>query len=91
MGHSPHNSKRAKKEVLEMSDDDLTWAVEASAAQIALMWMVHQWEPTIDGPNKPLDLQIIHFSAHALSEMCAAYPILNNATEELRWLPISKV
>jgi hypothetical protein len=73
-----------------MSDDDLTWAVEASAAQIALMWMVHQWEPTIDGPNKPLDLQIIHFSAHALSEMCAAYPILNNATEELRWLTYFK-
>ena len=68
-----------------MSDDDLTWAVKPSAAQIALMWMVHQWEPTIDGSNKPLDLQIINFSAHALSEMCAAYPILNNATEELRW------
>jgi len=39
-----------------MSDDDLTWAVEASAAQIALMWMVHQWEA--DEPNKPLDVQI---------------------------------
>jgi hypothetical protein len=58
-----------------MSDDDLTWAVEASAAQIALMWMVHQWEA--DEPNKPLDVQIINFSSHALSEMCAAYPILH--------------
>ena len=48
-----------------MSDDDLTWAVKASAAQIALMWMVHQWEPTIDGSNKPLDLQIINFSARS--------------------------
>jgi hypothetical protein len=88
MGHSPHNSKRAKKKVLGMSDDDLTWAVEASAAQIALMWMVHQWET--DKLNKPLDVQIINFSSHALSEMCAAYPILQNATEELRWLTYFK-
>jgi hypothetical protein len=51
--------KRAEKEVLEMSDDDLTWAVEAGAAQIALVWMVHQWES--DEPNKPLDVQIIKF------------------------------
>ena len=71
-----------------MSDDDLTWAVEASAAQIALMWMVHQWET--DEPNKPLDIQIINFSSHALIEMCAAYPILQNATEELRWLTYFK-
>jgi hypothetical protein len=39
-----------------MSDDDLTWAVEASAAQGALLWMVHQWE--CDEPNKSLDIQI---------------------------------
>ena len=42
-----------------MSADDLTWAVEASAAQITLMWMVHQWKSPIDGSSKPLDLQII--------------------------------
>jgi hypothetical protein len=48
------------------------------------MWMVHQWES--DEPNKPLDVQIENFSSHAPSEMCAAYPILRNATEELRWL-----
>jgi hypothetical protein len=77
-----------KKEVLEVSDDDLTWAVEAGAAQIALVWMVHQWES--DEPNKPLDVQIINFSSHALSEMRAAYPILQNATEELRWLTYFK-
>jgi hypothetical protein len=77
-----------KKEVVEMSDDDLTSAVQASVAQIALMWMVHQWEA--DEPNKPLDVQIINFSSHALSEMCAAYPILQNATEELRWLTYFK-
>jgi hypothetical protein len=77
-----------KKEVVEMSDDDLTWAVQASVAQIALMWTVHQWEA--DEPNKPLDVQIINFSSHALSEMCAAYPILQNATEELRWLTYFK-
>jgi hypothetical protein len=71
-----------------MSDDDLTWAVQASVAQIALMWMVHQWEA--DEPNKPLDVQIINFSSHALSEMWAAYPILQNATEELRWLTYFK-
>src|ERR1700736_6012076 len=71
-----------------MSDDDLTWAVQASVAQIALMWTVHQWEA--DEPNKPLDVQIINFSSHALSEMCAAYPILQNATEELRWLTYFK-
>jgi hypothetical protein len=71
-----------------MSDDDLTWAVEASAAQVALAWMVHQWEA--DEPNKSLDVQIINFSSHALSEMCAAYPILQNATEELRWLTYFK-
>jgi hypothetical protein len=71
-----------------MSDDDLTWAVEASAAQVALLWMVHQWE--CDEPNKSLDIQIINFSSCALSEMCAAYPILHNATEELRWLTYFK-
>jgi hypothetical protein len=71
-----------------MSDDDLTWAVQASVAQIALMWTVHQWEA--DETNKPLDVQIINFSSHALSEMCAAYPILQNATEELRWLTYFK-
>jgi|ERR1700730_3062662 len=71
-----------------MSDDDLTWAVEASAAQVALLWMVHQWE--CDEPNKSLDIQIINFSSYALSEMCAAYPILQNATEELRWLTYFK-
>jgi hypothetical protein len=69
-----------------MSDDDLTWAVEASAAQIALMWTVHQWEPTKDAPSKPLDLQIIHFSVHALGEVCNAHPILRHATEEVQWL-----
>jgi hypothetical protein len=73
-----------------MSDNDLTWAVEASAAQIALAWMVRQWERTIDGQNIPLDLQIINFSADALAEMCTAYPILGNATEELRWLTYFK-
>jgi hypothetical protein len=41
----------------KMSVDDLTWAVESSTALIALMWMVHQWEPTTDLSNKPLDLQ----------------------------------
>jgi hypothetical protein len=61
-----------------MSDDDLTWAVEASATQIALRWIVYQWKPAVDGSSKPLDLQIVHFSAQALSEMCAAYPILRN-------------
>jgi hypothetical protein len=80
--------KRAEKEVLEVSDDDLTWAVEASAAQIALVWMVHQWES--DEPNKPLDVQIINFSSRAFSEMRAAFPILQNATEELRWLTYFK-
>ena len=69
-----------------MSDDDLTWAVEASAAQIALRWMVLQWEPDVGGSSNPLELQIAHFSADALGEMCAAYPILRNATEKLRWL-----
>jgi hypothetical protein len=44
-----------------MSEDDLTWAHEASVAQIALMWMVYQWEA--DEPNKPLDVQIINFSS----------------------------
>jgi hypothetical protein len=73
-----------------MSGDDLTWAVEASASQIALMWMVHQWEPALDGSSKPLDLQIVHFSAQALSEMCAAYTILRNATAQLRWLTYFK-
>ena len=69
-----------------MSDNDLTWTVEAGAVRIALTWMVDQWERSIDGSNGPLDLQIIHFSGPALSEMCATYPILNNATEEFRWL-----
>jgi hypothetical protein len=69
-----------------MSDDDLTWAVEASATQIALRWIVHQWDPAFDGVGKPLDLQIFDFSAQALGEMCAAYPVLRNATDELRWL-----
>jgi hypothetical protein len=71
-----------------MSDDDLTWSVEACSAQIALVWMVHQWEPT--APNVPLDLQILHFSGHALREMRSAYPILQNATEEIRWLTYFK-
>jgi hypothetical protein len=44
--------KHAEKGGLDVSDYDLTWAVEASAAQIALVWMVHQWES--DAPNKPL-------------------------------------
>jgi hypothetical protein len=55
-----------------MSDDDLTWAVEASAAQIALMWMVHQWEA--DESNKPLDVQIINFSSHALRVRLIMFP-----------------
>jgi hypothetical protein len=71
-----------------MSDDDLTWAVDACAAQIALTWMVHQWEPA--APNKPLDLQIADFSARALREMGTAYPVLHNATEEIRWLTYFK-
>jgi hypothetical protein len=52
------------------------------------MWTVHQWEA--DEPNKPLDVQILKFSSRALSEIFAAYPILQNATEELRWLTYSK-
>jgi len=70
-----------------MSDDDLTWAVEASATQIAVRWIVYQWE---NGSSKALDLQIVHFSAQALGEMCAAYPILRSATEELLWLTYFK-
>jgi hypothetical protein len=74
-----------------MSDDDLTWAVEASAAQIALRWIVLQWEPRpFDRSSDPLELQIVNFSADALAEMCAAYPILRNAPEELRWLTYFK-
>jgi hypothetical protein len=73
-----------------MSDDSLTWAVEASATQIALGWIVHQWEPALDAARKPLDLQILHFSDPALGEMCAVYPILRNATDELRWLTYFK-
>ena len=71
-----------------MSDDDLTWAVEASAAQIALRWMVLQWDPP--GSSKSLELMISDFSADALAEMCAAYPALRNAPEELRWLTYFK-
>ena len=71
-----------------MSDDDLTWAVEASAAQIALRWMVLQWDPP--GSSKSLELMISDFSADALAEMCAAYPTLRNAPEELRWLTYFK-
>ena len=71
-----------------MSDDDLTWAVEASAAQIALRWMVLQWDPP--GSSKSLELMISDFSADALAEMCAAYPILRNAPEEIRWLTYLK-
>jgi hypothetical protein len=74
-----------------MSDDDLTWAVEASTAQIALRWIVFQWEPhRFDRSSDPLELQIVNFSADALAEMCAAYPILRNAPEELRWLTYFK-
>jgi hypothetical protein len=74
-----------------MSDDDLTWAVKASAAQIALRWTVLQWEPhRFDRSIDPLELQIVNFSADALAEMCAAYPILRNAPEELRWLTYFK-
>ena len=73
-----------------MSDDDLTWAVEASAAQIALRWMVLQWEPHVDKSSKSLELMILDFSADALAEMCAAYPTLRNAPEELRWLTYFK-
>jgi hypothetical protein len=74
-----------------MSDDDLTWAVKASAAQIALRWIVLQWEPhRFDRSSDPLELQIVNFSANALAEMCAAYPILRSAPEELRWLTYFK-
>ncbi len=74
-----------------MSDDDLTWAVKASTAQIALRWMVLQWEPhRFDRSSDPLELQIVNFSADALAEMCAAYPTLRNAPEELRWLTYFK-
>jgi hypothetical protein len=74
-----------------MSDDDLTWAVEASTAQIALRWIVFQWEPhRFDRSSDPLELQIVNFSADALAEMCAAYPILRSAPEELRWLTYFK-
>jgi hypothetical protein len=74
-----------------MSDDDLTWAVKASAAQIALRWIVLQWEPhRFDRSSDPLELQIVNFSADALAEMCAAYPILRSAPEELRWLTYFK-
>ena len=70
-----------------MSDSDLDWVVEASAVQIALRWTVFQWEnPPGDPSSDALDLQITRFSADALSGMCAAYPILRDATEELRWL-----
>jgi hypothetical protein len=77
-----------KRKSSKMSDDDLTWAVEASAAQIALRWMVLQW----DSPesSKSLELMISDFSADALAEMCAAYPTLRNAPEELRWLTYFK-
>jgi hypothetical protein len=69
-----------------MSDSDLNWVVEASAVQIALRWTVFQWEdPPVDR-SSALDLQIMRFSADALSGMCAAYPVLRNATDELRWL-----
>jgi hypothetical protein len=74
-----------------MLDDDLTWAVEASAAHIALRWMVLQWEPhPFDRSSDPLELQIVNFSADALAEMCSAYPILRNAPEEFRWLTYFK-
>jgi hypothetical protein len=74
-------------ESAKMSDSDLNWLVEASAVQIALRWTVFQWEnPPIDRSSDALDLQIMRFSADALSGMCTAYPILRNATEELRWL-----
>ena len=74
-----------------MSDDDLTRAVEASTVQIALRWMVVQWEPRrFDRSSDPLELQILNFSADALAEMCAAYPILRNAPEKLRWLTYFK-
>jgi hypothetical protein len=76
----------AQRNSVKMSDDDLTWAVEASATQIALRWIVHQWDSAFDDVGKPLDLQIFDFSAQALGEMCEAYPVLRNATEELRWL-----
>jgi hypothetical protein len=77
-----------KRKSSKMSDDDLTWAVEASAAQIALRWMVLQWDPP--GSSKSLELMISDFSADALAEMCAAYPTLRNAPEELRWLTYFK-
>lgn len=79
-----------KRKSSKMSDDDLTWAVEASAAQIALRWMVLQWEPHVDKSSKSLELMILDFSADALAEMCAAYPTLRKAPEELRWLTYFK-
>jgi hypothetical protein len=70
-----------------MSDSDLSWVVEASAVQIALRWTVFQWEESpVDLSSNALDLQIMRFSADALSGMCAAYPILRDLTDELLWL-----
>jgi hypothetical protein len=39
---------------------------------------------------KALDLRIVHFRTQAISETCAAYPILRSATEELAWLTYFK-
>jgi hypothetical protein len=69
-----------------MRDGDLTWAIEAISAHIALIWTVQHWQLAYEASDIPLDVQIANFSSHALVESSVLFPILRRVPEEFRWL-----
>jgi hypothetical protein len=66
--------------------DELATSIQASAAEIAVMWVLHSWSRTREQRAENLDQQIKNFSTAALAAVAAHHPILANAEQKHLWM-----
>lgn len=66
--------------------DELATSIQASVAEIAVMWVLHSWSRAREQRAENLDQQIKNFSAAALAAIAAHYPMLANAEQKHLWM-----
>lgn len=65
---------------------DLSGSIQDSAAEIAIIWILHRSALTQKQRDEPLDQQIRNFSATAFDAIVARFPALRGARNEHLWL-----
>lgn len=84
-GLAPPNSRGLS--LLQSSpSDELATSIQASVAEVAVMWILHNWSYAREHRVVPLDQKIKNFSTAALVTIAAHCPMLRNAKQGHLWL-----